>query len=279
MFRARRTRSPRSAESRRGRWIAAAFFLLAAPGWHPTPASADRRYFVGMYTPYVAPKGSMELETWLTAMTGKQDPSEHTSWEQREEFEYAITDRLTGSFLLTYDQESGGPLRFDAPSIEFVYQLPGTIPGDPALYLETRESGEELEFEPKLLLARRVHRLVSAVNFIGEFEFRHNDEELLTDGSVLRKEWAGEIAAGSTLEVGTNLSVGFEARYRAEYPNFGPRAAAIFSLGPTINLQSEKVQLSLGVHPQLWGDPQTKGNLNLVDFERTRVRVILGIDL
>jgi len=262
-------------------FVVCAAVLLVGAVTHATPASADRRYFVGAYTPYLAPEGSLELETWVTAKVGKQEPTEHTSWEQREEFEYALTDRLTGAFYLNYEQESGAPLRFVAPSIEAIYRLAptGAIPGDPAVYLETTETGEELELESKLLLARRSHRLVSVLNLVGEFEFRHNDEELNPDGSVFRKQWATEIAAGTAVEIGTKLSLGLEARYRAEYPNFGPRAAAIVSLGPTINLQSEKVQFSLGVHPQLWGDPQTKGNLNLVDFERARVRAILGIDL
>ena len=34
-----------------------------------------------------------------------------------------------------------------------------------------------------------------------------------------------------------------------------------------------------GVLPQIWGTPHSSGSRNLVDFEKTEVRAILGIDL
>ncbi len=247
----------------------------------PLRAAADRRYFLESYTPYLAPAGQLEFETWLTALSGHQDPEVHTAWEQRFELEYAIIDRLTVAGYLNFSQPSGEPLHFDAPSLEFIYQIsePGRVLGDPAVYLETTENGEELELEPKLLLAHRVDRFVSAVNFVGEFEFRHNDEEKLEDGRVLHKEFKGEISCGIAYELSTAVALGLEARYREEYPNFDERAAAILSLGPSFNLQSRRVQLAIGVLPQIWGDPQTSGNKNFVDFEKTQVRAILGITL
>ncbi|HEX7077981.1 MAG TPA: hypothetical protein VF363_06135 [Candidatus Eisenbacteria bacterium] len=255
--------------------------LVAVAILAPAPARADRKYFVETYTPYLAPAGELEFETWLTARSGRQDPSERVAWEQREEFEYAVTDRLTTAAYLNFSQPSGGSLRFTAPSLELIYRMadPGRIPGDPAVYLETTESGEELEMEPKLLLARRAGRLVSAANVIGEFEFRHNDDELLESGAVLRKAWAWALTGGAAYEVSPNVSVALEARYRSEYPNFGPRSGAAFSLGPAVNLQAGKVQLAIGMLKQVRGTPRTTGNLNLADFERTEIRTIIGVDL
>jgi len=269
----RRSKAPRLSLT------AAALSLAVLLG--ASSAHADRKYFVETYTPYLAPAGELEFETWLTSKSGREGAGGGVAWDQREEFEYAVTDRLTAAAYLNFSQPAGGSLAFEAPSFELIYRLgeSGRYPGDPALYLETTESGEELELEPKLLLAHRVRRLVSAANVIGEFEFRHNDLELLDDGAVMRKAWAWALTAGTAYELSPNVSAGLEARYRAEYPNFGPRSGAALSLGPCVNLQANKVQIAIGLLRQVSGTPTTKGSLNLADFERTEIRTIIGIDL
>jgi hypothetical protein len=261
--------------------VAAIVALTVLPSVFPASAQADRKYFVETYTPYLAPAGELELETWLTSRAGQQGAVGQVAWDWREEFEYAVSDRLTAAGYLNFTQPSGEALQFEAPSLELIYRLadPGRLPGDPALYLETTESGEELELEPKLLLAHRTHRLVSAMNLIGEFEFRHNDLETLGSGTILRKQWTWQITGGTSYELNPNVAAGLEARYRAEYPNFGPREGGAFSFGPTVNLQAGKVQLAVGILRQLGGTPHTSGHLNLADFERTEVRAIIGVEL
>ena len=194
-------------------WIAAAITMVGSISV-PRMALADRKYFLESYTPYLAPAGATELETSLTALSGKQDPALHPEWDPRFEYETGITDRLTGSFYLNFSQVSGGSLHFDTPSMEFIYQLaaPGVLPVDPAGYLEVSENGEEMELEPKLLLARRQGPLVAALNLIGEFEFRHNNEELLADGGVLHREFKGEISAGAAWELGPQIALALESR-------------------------------------------------------------------
>jgi hypothetical protein len=261
----------------RGRFALVAALALALPG----TAAADRKYFVETYTPYVAPAGETEIETWLTSRSGQQDSNGKLAWDWREELEYGVTDRLTAAAYLNLSRPAGGSLRFDSPSLELIYRLadPGRLPGDPAIYLETTESGKELELEPKLLLAHRARRLVTAVNLIGEFEFRHNDDELLESGAILRKSWAWEVSGGTSYELTHHLAAGLEARYRAEYPNFGPREGAALHLGPAVNLQTGEAQIGLGVLWQATGTPQTSGHLNLADFDRTQVRAVVGVDL
>jgi hypothetical protein len=151
--------------------------------------------------------------------------------------------------------------------------------GDPALYLEMTESGSELELETKVLLAYRRARWISGGSLIGEFEFRHNREELLPSGDVLRNFFAGEISAGVAFELNKTVSLGLESRYRSEHPNFGPQAAALASLGPNINLSAGALQFGLAVLPQVWGSPQTSGGRNLNTFEKLQTRAILGVEL
>src|SRR6516225_1496854 len=91
--------------------------LLAA-----TTAHADRRYFVQSYTPYLAPSGNLEFEATSIALSGQGD-STATAWENRMEFEYGISDRLTGAFYLNFVQPAGdAPTTFDGPSLELIYQ-------------------------------------------------------------------------------------------------------------------------------------------------------------
>jgi len=246
---------------------------LALAAWLPGVARADRRYFVETYTPYIAPAGELELEIWSTSLRGQGD-STATSWENRAEFEYAIADRLTGAFYLNYVQDPGGALRFDGPSVELIYTLAerGKLPLDPALYLEVRENGDEVELEPKLLLGLRHGPVVAAANLVGEFEsIRAGDEKGETE-KALRAN------LGVSREFGAKLAVGLEASYRHGFEEAAGNPSALF-LGPTINLQADQLQLALGWHPQVWGDPSTAANLNLGDYSRSEFRIILGVDL
>ena len=256
----------------------AALLLLALL---PSAALADRRYFLNTYTPYLDQAGESEVEVWLTSKHGKQDPTEGAMLAPRAELEYAIRSRLTGSVYLNFLRPAGEPLKYESTSAEFIYRLaaPGRFAVDPAAYLEITESGDELELETKLLLARHYGRWVAAANLIGEFEFRHNDKERLASGAVLRNGIAGELAAGVAYGVGRRVAVGVEARGRTEHPNFGRQSAALFAAGPTFNLQLGEVQVALGALSQIRGAPRTSGDRNLVDFERTQLRMVVGIEL
>jgi len=163
----------------------------------PSAAGADRRYFLLTYTPYLDHAGESEVELWGTSKRGKQDAAQGPTTETRLEWEYGITARLSGSAYLIFARPPGGPFKFDSSALEFICQpvKVGRVFGDPALYLEVTESGDELDLEPKVLLGRRMNRWMAALNLGGEFEFRH-DEERLASGEVLRNGFAGQVTAG-----------------------------------------------------------------------------------
>src|SRR5262245_12236354 len=234
---------------------------------------ADRRYFVQSYTPYLAPAGEVELEVFSNAFVGQGD-STNTAWQNRVELEYAISNRLTGGFHMNFIQPAGASMTFDGPSLELIYRLsePGKLPVDPAAYLEVRANGDEVEVEPKLLLARRIYKLVTVMNVVGEFEHIHAGPD------AGETEKALELTGGLSRELGHTVAVGLEAVYARSFAEQGPDASSL-RLGPTINLQTSKVQLAIGWHPQLTGSPSTSGGLNLADFPRSEVRLILGVDL
>ena len=251
-----------------------ALALLLSIAW-AGPAHADRRYFVHSYTPYLATAGSLELEAGSFAAYGRGD-SVATAWHNHLEFEYGITDRLTGAAYLNFVQtaDPNAASRFDGPSLELIYRLaePGRLPVDPAVYVEVRENGDEFEIEPKLLLALRYYRLVSVLNIAGEFE-RHfsGDDRGITEKNL-------RVTAGLAREFGHVVAFGVEAVY--ERPGFtsDPATSALY-VGPSVNLQTPRVQMALGWQPQVSGHPATTRGLNLHAFPRSEVRLIIGVDL
>lgn len=253
--------------------------LLVGIGW-TARARADRRSFLYTYSPYMEPAGEAEVETWVTARIGQQDPA-GTTWEPRAEFEYALTRRLTAAAYLNFVKESDHAVKLESASIEWILGLakPGAIVGDPALYLETTAASSEFELEPKLLLGHEHGPWVTGLNLIGELEFRRNDQELLPDGEVLHRAAAGELSGGVAYEVNRHLSLGIESRYRSEHPNFGSEAAALFSVGPNANLQTGRMQFGVTWLPRIWGRASTSSGADLDDFERSQVRAVLGLEL
>ncbi len=255
--------------------------LLACLLLLPAAARADRRFFLYTSSPYLDERGEAEIEGWLTARAGRQNPADSPVWEPRIEFEYALHDRLSGAAYLNYVRPPGQELHLESPSLELRYRLAadGRLPGDPAFYLESTERGDELELESRLLLARGGERWMRAMNLVGEFEFRHDGRELLPSGRVLRNGFAGEVTGGIAYVVRPSLAIGLEARYRSEHPNFGRESAALLAAGPSLNLRSGRTQVAIGVLPQLWGRPASSGARNLEDFERVQARVVLGFEI
>ena len=244
--------------------------VLVAPA-----ALADRRYFVNSYTPYLAAEGNLELETHTIARSGLEGTTA-TGFTNRLEFEYGMTDRLTTAVYLNFVQslEEDAASRFDGPSLELIYQLadPGKLPVDPAAYLEVRANGTEVEVEPKLLFARRIYRLVAVMNLVGEYE------HINVSGADDETEKAYEVTTGLSREIGRRFAFGVEAVYSQALVDEGPDPAR-WLLGPTINIQTPKVQRALGWHWQASGSPASSGGLNLTDFPRSEVRLLLGVNL
>ena len=246
----------------------------------PGAALADRRYFLETYTPALGPAGENEIELWLTTRSGKQDPREGTSLETRAEWEYGVTSRLSAAAYANFHRPPGGSLKLDSGSIELIARpVERTLPLDPALYLEATAGSDEVELEPKLLLGRRFPRWIAAVDVVGGFEFRRNREELLPDGTVLRNLAAAELTGALARTFGPHLAIGLDALARSEHPNFGPQAASFFDLGPVLTVGIGEAQLGVEVLEQIRGTPRTSGRRNLVDFEKTQVRVLLGTEL
>jgi len=253
------------------------FFLIILTFY--SNSHADRRYFGWSYTAYTLPQGALELEVWNTWSIGKEI-GYYYQFQPRFEFEYGVLDRLTASLYFNFDQitTEGNSFQsknftFNSTSIEFRYRLTeqNEIFIDPALYFEFAYGGDEIEYEAKALLSKRINNLITVLNINGEIE-----REVIEN----KTESKFEVTAGAMYEIIPSLALGVEFRNHREYEEiFEEEEYQASFLGPTINIQTKSFYLTMSFLPQISGSPVTSGNLELIGHEKYEFRTILGIDL
>ena len=194
-------------------------------------AQASERRFVYSYETLTAPKGSIEIENWVTwKNTSVHGGRDLNSFQFRHELEYAITDRLQVGFYLfdwEYDRNaSHDKARWEHSGVEFIYNLtnPSTDWLGSALYFEALLGEHEVEIEGKLLLEKRFANLRIAYNAILEAAFDKRDSS----------QNSGEF--GQTLGVSYDLtkrfSLGAEALHEIELPRWDSRGDSVVYAGP-----------------------------------------------
>lgn len=244
-----------------------------------TTSIADRRYFGWSYTAYTLPRGAFELEVWNTWSIGKE-MGHYYRTRPRFEFEYGIFDRLTASLYFNFDQIiaeensfQSKNFTFSATSLELRYRLTeqNEIFVDPALYFEFAYGGDEIEYEAKALLSKRINNLIAVLNLNVEIE-----KEIIEN----KTESVFEVTAGAMYEIIPSLALGIEFRNHRKFEDIYEKEAYQASfLGPTLNLQTKSFYVTMSFLPQISGRPVTSGNLELNGHEKYEFRTILGIDL
>ena len=240
---------------------------------------AERRYFGWSYTAYTLPQDALELEVWNTWSIGKE-MGYYYQFQPRFEFEYGILDKLTASLYFNFDQviaeeNSFSPknFTFNSTSIELRYRFtdPNEIFIDPALYFEFAYGGDEIEYEAKALLSKRINNFIAVLNINGEIE-----QEVIESET----ESVFEITTGVMYEVIPSFAFGVEFRNHRGYEEvYEEEEYQASFLGPTINFQTKSFFLTMSFLPQISGNPATSGNLELASHEKYEFRTILGIDL
>jgi hypothetical protein len=168
----------------------------------PSNASADRRAFTHTYEYPTLAKGELELEFWNT-QAGDTGAGQASTLDLQIEIEYGITNRWEISLYQTLGQAADGSgLGYGKTKLENRYRLAerGAWPVDVTLYLELAKpfGSEEVEVEPKLILARDFGRVTVALNVIGEIEIED------------QAEFIPGFALGATYEMSPKLKMGLE---------------------------------------------------------------------
>ncbi len=244
-----------------------------------TDIIADRKYFARSYLAYTLPQRAMEMEIWNTMRMGKTG-GYYYRFQPRFELEYGAIDKLTTSLYFNFNQVTAtensytsSPLEFSSSSFELRYRLtnPDDIFIDPALYFEFSYGGAEVEYEPKIILSKRIGDIITAVNFTAAIE-----------RSIINSEQESEFefTAGVAYEISPHLALALEFRNHRNYENvFEEEENQAAFLGPTLNLQTEELYFTINFLKQVGGSPSTKDNLDLDGHENFEIRTILGVNL
>ncbi len=241
--------------------------------------NADTKLFARSYASYTLPAKALELEFWQTGRFDK-GMGNYYRWQPRMEVEYGITDRLTASMYLNFNEVkstgndlSSKPLSLSTTSFEFRYRL--TNPNehfiDPALYFELSYGGDKVEYEPKILFTKRFEKFTSVMNVNSEIE---------RDIAGKETESAFELTMGLAYELNNNFAIGLEFRNDRNFKEIYQKEENQASfIGPTISFRSDRIYFIINFLAQLGGSPETKSNLELSSHEKYEIRTILGIGL
>ena len=255
--------------------IAAVFFFLISFN----QSIAQRRYFGNSYLAGTPPAEEFELEIWQTSRLGKA-AGDYFSWRPQLEVEYGITDYLVTSFFINFESIkasnnsfASNPLGFHSASLELRYRLtnPDEYFIDPSLYFEYTRGKNRNEYEPKIILSKRIGKFISAINIAAAIEDNSDEQETETEF---------EITFGLAYDLNEKLALGFELKNNSLYEEFYDKQInQAFYCGPTLVYGNEYINIVLSGLIQVSGSPSTIGNLELLSHEKYEVRMLVGVEL
>jgi hypothetical protein len=232
-------------------WKAGALAVLAAAGLIAPAANAGQRHYAFTYETLTAPKGSFELENWVTwEHIGKND----NSFQFRHEIEYGVTDRLELSLYFAdwsvNERDGHRTTNFDNVALEAIYNLtnPNTDFLGSSIYGEVTVGDDVTELEGKILLEKRFGRFGIAYNGVLEavWEGEHRDER------------TGEFSqsVGASYDISKSFSMGAEALHEIEMPDWGSAEPGRFWVGPNASFRSGRFYATLSA---LWQTTNADG--------------------
>ena len=242
-------------------------------------SGAAVRHFAYSYESGTLRADSLEFEPHSTVRIGREEY--YSRFDERLEFEIGLTDRLQTAIYLNMSAVAAGApgarelsLKGLGLSSEWKYKLTDPVADvlGSALYLEIGGSPLELELEAKVILDKRLGSLLLSCNLIveQEWEFETNPAE---------RETGLEVTLGLGYFVTPRLFLGLEARSPSVIEgDEGVEHAALFA-GPTLAYSSDSWWTVLSLMPQLTSLAANPGGLDLEDFERGEVRLIVGFHL
>lgn len=197
--------------------------------------SADRRSYVWTYEYQTMPKGTSEIEYWLThKINNIHKYKKENTWEHFAEYEYGLTDHWDMAVYQMWKQtntQSEDKFEYTGSKLETRYRIgeKNQLPVDVLLYGEyvfPDGSDAPETFEGKLILAKDIGKWNIAYNQIYERKVRHGND------------FEHEYAAGIDYESSPRWKTGFEST--------GSYTEDEYYFGPTISWANEKFWVALG---------------------------------
>lgn len=214
---------------------------LALCGMLAGSGLAAERRFTYVYEVTTIPKGSWELEQWITWKTAKENARDYDRFDFRHEVEWGVTDHFQLGLYLSdwrYEENSGDHRRggdWRDVAVEGIWNLTDPVKGPLglAVYGEVKVGDEHLELEGKLLAQKNVGKFVFAYNAVIEAEWEGHDYG--EDKGVL------EQTAGVSYQFSPKFLAGIELLHEFEMPDWrGIDGKGIFYLGPNFSYRAER---------------------------------------
>lgn len=254
-------------------------FVLGALCTLATTANANPHPLPFSYPYETLPQGKVEIEQYMDFVPVRVEREEPDGtlegvWGVRSvlttELELGITDNLEAGFYFQFRQgASGGTpfMRFDGVKQRLRYRFAetGELPVDIGIYLELAEFQNELEFEEKILLSKRLGDVVLVANLWVEQEYQFQDKVT---------EYLFNPTFGLNYELSPRYIIGAEYWSRGEFEH---AADAVHYAGPTFLFQRDKIALALGIYARL----DALGSSAVVDdpYGKMYARAIVSVDL
>jgi hypothetical protein len=266
--------------------------------WCVLPGDAGQRRFAYNYETTTSPKGSWEIENWVTLERSPLHDNDYDSWFFRNEVEYGVTDHFQiAVYVANWDfaprggeekeeveaegaetaesheaeEDEGGEekphrsARYGSSGVELIYNLtnPNTDWLGSAVYAEANFGDRFAELEGKILLQKNFGPLAIVYNAIVEFEW---------EGAHLEAEEI-EFAQtfGVSYQVHPNVAVGSELVHEIAFPDFNKSNAerAEFFAGPNVTFHGKNFFVTASA---LWRTTDNSG------AEDMQARVIVGFE-
>jgi hypothetical protein len=206
-------------------------------------ADAGSRHFTYSYETTTMPKGSMELESWLTWKTDHGSDPDFERFDFRHEFEFGVTDRLQLALYFAdwrHEKFAGksGKTTFQDIAVEGIYNLtdPNTTSFGSALYGEIKGSDDFIELEARFLLQKNLGSWKFVYNIGGEIAWENDYAE---DEAELMQ------SAGASYQINPSWSVGAELLHEMAVPDVDTLGDSGVFLGPNVAWRMGRFSVAL----------------------------------
>lgn len=230
--------------------FARALRTLTAAVFFPTmtlveEASAGERRFTYVYEATTSPKGTIEIENWVTWKTRREGGSRANEVEFRHELEYGVTDRFQVAVYLAdwkvVDSVAGGDegahAIYQDTAVEMIYNLTNPVTDiiGSALYGEVKLGDQKFVLEGKLLLQKNFGPVVVAYNAILEAEWEGE-----RFGHFNERVGKFEQTFGVSYQFTPNFLVGGELLHEIEFEDWSEPSDSVVYLGPNASFRYKR---------------------------------------
>ena len=240
------------------------FLLIVAT---PKNVFASSRSTPWLYQPRTMAKGEVEYEQWVTWKTNKKSDGRFEEFRFTHEIECGVTDDFQLAFYVADWRHKRTATEehtyFHDIAVEAIYQLQAPNPDQlgMALYGEVKYGSDFFELEGKLLFEKEIDQINLLYNFTIEAEWEGQDFD----------EDKGKIenAFALTYQHAPALTLGVQALWEIEFPDWSEQGDDVVSIGPSISYQSDGWWISVSPIFQV---------TNIDSEPDLQVRMLFGLD-